>query len=77
MDTATWTLLSKSFAYAVPATENIPCSEQDIDLLCTKPNPMAGAFDDQIRLDNPPAASSIEVLYRSAGHTGIRDVAVR
>ena len=45
--------------------------------MCWTANPRAGMIDYRIRLDNPPAASNLQVLYRSASTQGTETVTVR
>jgi hypothetical protein len=72
MTTSPWKVLVKSWTYAQEAVITTWCGDQQRP--CSQPNPLAGTIDYQMHLDNPPAVSNLEVLFRSAGHDGVHEV---
>jgi hypothetical protein len=72
MNTSPWKLFAKGSTYAQDAVSSDLCPNGRA--LCSWPNPRAGTIDYRMRFSYAPAASSLVVLYRSAGHTGLHDL---
>jgi hypothetical protein len=72
MNTDPWELFAKgsTFAQGARVTAFCPSGHE----VCTLPNPLMGTIDYRMRFSYVPAASSLVVLYRSARHTGMRDL---
>ena len=74
MHTSPWKLLATASTHAQRAVITAWCPGHYV---CSAPNPRAGTIDYRMRFSYAPAASSLVVLYRSAGHTGMHDLALR
>ena len=75
MHSSPWELLAKGSTHAQRAVTTWVCGHEY--QVCSAPNPRAGTIDYRVRLTNAPPVSTLVVLYRSAGHTGMHDLALR
>jgi hypothetical protein len=69
-----WQLLAKGSTHAQRAVTTWVCGHEY--QVCSARNPRAGTIDYRVRLINAPPASTLVVLYRSAGRTGMHDLAL-
>jgi hypothetical protein len=72
MNTSPWKLFAKGSTFAQDALISAQCPWNY--QTCSRPNPRAGTIDYRMRFSSAPAATSLVVLYRSAGHTGMHDL---
>jgi hypothetical protein len=74
MHSSPWKLLAKGSTHAQRAVITAWCPGHYV---CSAPNPRAGTINYRMQLSSGLAASSLVVLYRSAGRTGMHDLALR
>ena len=74
MNASPWKLFAKGSTFAQDALLSDLCPNGHE--VCSRPNPRAGTIDYRMRFSYAPAASSLVVLYRSAGHTGLHDLSL-
>ena len=75
MNSSSWKLLAKGSTFAQDAViaELCPPGHE----VCSRPNPQAGTIDYRMRFSSVPAASNLLVLYRSASHLGMQELALQ
>lgn len=74
VDTSHWTMLFRGYTFAQDAVVSVMCPWGYYG--CYKENPQAGTIERNVRLSGSPPAS-LEVLYQSAGQSGMSQVIVK